>query len=85
MRELKAGDRCERTIRIGSPHIGYTDTRCEAIHLSRVDGKPVQLILIKEGRAYRKICTRCAPIAEMKNTTTKQKRSTCSTQQVSLL
>ncbi len=74
MRELKAGDQCEHLSRVGSVHTGYRDERCTTTHLSRVDGKPQQLVIVREGRAHRKICTRRAPSAQIQMTRPKQKK-----------
>lgn len=72
MREIHAGDQCEHLELTGSPGC-YKKVRCTVTHLSRIDGKPQQLVLVREGRAHRKICTRHAPTVNMQQTRAKQK------------
>ncbi len=85
MRELKAGDQCEYTEKIGDPYTSYKNVRCETKHLHRVDGKPQQLVVIKEGRVTRFVCTKHAPSTEIKHTVRKQKKSDHMAEQVELL
>ncbi len=85
MRDLKAGDRCEHTEKVGSVHTGYRDERCTTIHLSRVDGKPQQLVLVKEGRKSRFVCLKHAPIVTIAQTKPRQKKRSYQAEQISLL
>ncbi len=85
MREIHAGDQCEHLDLIGS--LGaYKKIRCTTTHLSRIDGKPQQLVIVREGRAHRKVCTKHAPQVQISNTRAKQKpKSDFQAEQVELL
>ncbi len=84
MREIHKGDQCEHLELTGS--VGaYKKIRCTTTHLSRVDGKPQQLVLIREGRAHRKVCTKHAPAVQMRMTRPKQKKVDHMAEQLDLL
>ncbi len=74
----------ERFVFRWSARVG-ADFALEIKHLHRIDGKPQQLVVIKEGRVTRFVCTKHAPSTEIKHTVRKQKKSDHMAEQVELL
>ncbi len=85
MRELHIGDRCEHVERTGSVYTGYRDVQCAVTHLSRIDGKPQQLVLVKEGRTTRKVCLLHAPSTSIKQTKPRASKKQFQAEQLDLL
>lgn len=73
MRHLSAGQQCEH---VDTRFIdgAFTKIPCQVKHLSRVDGKPQQLVPCKDGRSVRFMCLKHAgPIVGLSRRPVKNK------------